>query len=139
MNLTAPTRAKDITREWQQIDAAGEILGRVASRIATLLMGKQKPYFVRHLDCGDYVVVTNVAKIKVTGKKLIQKIYTSYSGYPGGIKKEALKDLLVRKPEDVMRRAVAGMLPKNKLRDILLRRLYIYAGEEHPYKEKLKT
>lgn len=134
---TKPTRARDIQRTWYEVDMAGETLGRAATRIALFLMGKNKPYFVRHLDCGDYVVVTNAREFKVTGKKMTQKVYTTYSGYPGGLRKEALRDLRDRKPEEVVRRAVLGMLPKNKLRDQLMKRLYIFPGGEHPYKDKL--
>lgn len=133
---TKPTIAKQIQRFWHKIDAGDQILGRIATQIAVKLMGKSKPYFVRNLDCGDYVVVTNASKVRVTGKKAKQKIYTSYSGYPGGIRKEAFADLVTRKPEQVIRRAVSGMLPKNKLRDLLLKRLYVYEGDEHPYKDK---
>ena len=127
MKQTVATKAKQIDRQWHLVDAKGQILGRVATRIAVLLMGKSKAYFVRHLDCGDYVVVVNAKDVAVTGKKLTQKIYTTYSGYPGG-----------RKPEEVVRRGVCGMLPKNKLRDSMIKRLYIYSGEEHPHKDKFK-
>jgi len=132
------TKASDIKHLWHQIDVGGKTLGRVATGIATLLMGKSKPYFVKNMDCGDFVVVTNVSKIVATGNKLKQKIYTSYSGFPGGIRKEALGDLLQRKPTEVIRRAVYGMLPKNKLRDSMIKRLYLYKDAEHPYKDKLK-
>jgi large subunit ribosomal protein L13 len=119
-------------------NADNKILGRAATQIALLLMGKNKPYYVRHLDCGDNVVIINAEKVKVTGKKISTKIYTSYSGYPGGIKKEAFKDLIVRRPEEVLKRAVSGMLPKNKLRDQLLKRLYIFSGTEHKFIDKFK-
>ncbi len=138
-SMTKPTKARDIARSWFEVDMAGQTLGRAATKIALLLMGKSKPYFVRHLDCGDYVVVTNSRDFKVTGKKMTQKIYTSYSGYPGGLRKEALRDLLDRKPEEVVRRAVMGMLPKNKLRDLLMERLYIFPGGDHPYQEKINS
>lgn len=139
MNFTVATRAKDIERRWHLVDVGRETVGRIATKIATLLMGKSKPYFVRHLDCGDYVVVVNAKEVKVTGKKLIQKIYTTYSGYPGGLRSESLRDLMNRKPEEVMRRAVYGMLPKNKLRDSMIKRLHVFAGGEHTYTDKFKT
>lgn len=137
--VTKSTRAKDIQRAWHEVDMSDNTLGRVATKIAVLLMGKRKPYFVRHLDCGDYVVVTNAQNTKVTGNKLTQKVYTSYSGYPGGLRKEALREFLERNPEEVVRRAVLGMLPKNKLRDQLLKRLYIYPGIDHPHKDKFSA
>ncbi len=129
-------KAKEIDHRWHQINVKDQILGRVATQIAETLMGKSKPYFVRNLDCGDYVVVLNAAKVRVTGNKQTQKIYTRYSGYPGGIRREAFRDLLARRPTEVIRHAVMGMLPKNKLRDQMITRLYIYADSEHPYKEK---
>ena len=138
MKQTVATKAKQIDRQWHLVDAKGQILGRVATRIAVLLMGKSKAYFARHLDCGDYVVVVNAKDVAVTGKKLTQKIYTTYSGYPGGLRREAFRELLGRKPEEVVRRGVCGMLPKNKLRDSMIKRLYIYSGEEHPHKDKFK-
>lgn len=137
MQYTKPTKAGDIKREWHLIDAKGKVLGRAATQIAEALMGRQKPYFVRYLDMGDYVVVINAAHAKVTGNKAQDKIYTRYSGYPGGLKKEKFKDLLQRKPEEVLKRAVSGMLPKNKLRKKFLRRLYIYPYDKHPYQDKV--
>lgn len=137
-DITTSTKAKEISRVWHEVDMQGKILGREATHIATKLTGKAKPYFVRHLDCGDHVVVINAEKLVVTGQKLAQKVYTSYSGYPGGLRSEQLKDMLKRKPEEVVRRAVSGMLPKNKLRDQMLKRLHIYAGSEHPHAQQLK-
>jgi large subunit ribosomal protein L13 len=134
--ITKPTKVSEIKRFWHQIDAGDQILGRVATQIVVKLMGKNKPYFVRNLDCGDYVVVTNSAKVRVTGKKGKQKIYTSFSGYPGGLRSEAFEDLVKRKPEEIIRRAVSGMLPKNKLRDLFLKRLYVYEDDKHPYADK---
>ncbi|KKP59828.1 MAG: 50S ribosomal protein L13 [Candidatus Gottesmanbacteria bacterium GW2011_GWA1_34_13] len=136
MNFTKATKQEQIEHKWHLVDVKDKILGRIATDIALKLMGKNKLYFVRNMDCGDYVVVINIKDIKVTGKKLTQKIYTNYSGYPAGLRSEALKDLLNRKPEEVMYRAVAGMLPKNKLRNDLLKRLYLFAGAEHKYQEK---
>jgi len=134
---TKPTSIKSINRSWYLIDVKGQVLGRAATHIATKLIGKSKPMFVRNLDCGDYVVVINAEAVVVTGKKSDDKQYTSYSGYPGGIRKESLTHLQERRPVEVVRRAVAGMLPKNKLRAPLLKRLYIYAGNDHPYKAQL--
>lgn len=139
MQKTKPTRKNDIKRTWHLYDVSGKILGRVASEITTTLRGKSKPYFVSHLDCGDYVVVINASDIKVTGNKEKDKIYTRYSGYPGGLKKETLKEAMQKHPERVMRTAVSGMLPDNKLKDKLLKRLYVYPSSDHPYKDKFKT
>lgn len=136
--LTKPTKSKQIERSWHLIDVNNEILGRTATKIAGLLMGKGKAYFAKNMDCGDYVVITHAATVKVTGDKEKQKIYTRYSGYPGGLKKARLEEVRAKKPEQIVRHAVSGMLPKNKLRDQFLKRLYIYAGEEHPYRDKFK-
>lgn len=131
-----PTKAKDIIRSWHRIDVKGRVLGRIATQIAHTLMGKSKPYFVRHLDCGDYVVVVNSAHVVLTGKKETQKLYTRYSGYPGGLKVKALWQVRKEKPTELIRHAVWGMLPKNKLRDRLITRLYVYPGADHPYQTK---
>ena len=139
MNTTVATKQSDIRRVWHHIDANGKILGRIATHIAELLMGKQKPYFVSHLDCGDYVVITNAKDVVVTGKKEVQKKYYRHSGYPGGFRQETLDKRRLRRPEDIIKNAVKGMLPQNKLRDQMLKRLFIYAGGEHPYQDKLKT
>ena len=137
--ITQPTKAKDIKRAWHHIDVKDKTLGRVASEIAQLLMGKGKAYFVRNLDCGDYVVITNAKSVKVTGNKEIQKKYYRHSGYPGGFKVETLKDLRIRKPENVITHAVKGMLPDNRLQDKMLTRLFVFAGEEHTYQDKFKN
>src|SRR5258705_5977406 len=108
---TIATKTKEIKREWHLVDVKGKVLGRVAVEIAHLLMGKKKPYFVRHLDCGDYVVVVNASDVAVTGNKLTDKIYHRNSGYTSGLKSEALKDLKERRPEEVIMHAVRGMLP----------------------------
>lgn len=130
------TSAKDITREWHLIDVEGKTLGRISSNIATLLMGKNKANFVRNLDCGDFVVVTNAKNVKVTGNKESKKIYYRHSGYPGGFKQETLSELRARKPEDIIIHAVKGMLPQNRLRDQMLKRLKVYEGNEHEYADK---
>jgi large subunit ribosomal protein L13 len=134
--ITKATRLSDIQRTWHLIDAAGEVLGRVASGIAVKLMGKYKPNFVRNLDCGDNVVVLNASHVVTTGKKEKEKIYSHYSGYPGGRKAKALWQIRQKNPAEIIRHAVWGMLPNNKLRDRLVTRLYIYPEKEHPYKDK---
>lgn len=137
--MLKPTKISDIKRVWHLIDAKEQILGRLAGRIAEFLMGKTKPYFVRHLDCGDYVVVINAKEVKVTGKKEKQKKYYRYSGYPGGLKVKTLWQLRRENPRRIIYEAVRGMLPQNKLRDRMLTRLYVFAGEEHPYGDKIKN
>lgn len=117
------TKLSTIKHEHHEIDAKGQTLGRLATRVATLLVGKGKPYFVRHLDCGDFVTISNAAEVAVTGKKETQKMYTSYSGYPGGGKTISLKDLRRTKPNEIIRHAVLGMLPKNKLQAVWIQRL----------------
>lgn len=139
MKQTKSTKAEEITREWHMFDAKGKVLGRLATEIAHRLMGKAKPNFVRNLDCGDNVVVINANDYVVTGKKMDEKLYGNYSGYPGGLKQKALWQVRNEKPEEPIRHAVYGMLPKNKLRDRLIARLHIYTTENHPFKEKFAT
>lgn len=134
--MTKATKQSDIKRQWHHIDLKGKTLGRISGEIAKLLMGKGKSYFVRNLDCGDFVVVTSAKEVVTTGKKEEKKVYYRYSGYPGGLKKETLGELKQRKPEEVILHAVKGMLPQNKLRDRMLKRLFIFVGEENPYKDK---
>jgi len=136
---TKPTKLQDIKREWHLIDLKDKTLGRIATDIAKLLMGKNKPYFVRNLDCGDYVVAINSKKVAVTGKKETDKVYHRHSGYPGGKKEETLDKLRQRKPNEIIRHAVKGMLPQNKLRDRMLKRLFAFPGEEHKYQDKFKS
>ncbi len=136
---TASTKAQDITRKWHIVDAKGQVLGRIAVEIAHKLMGKGKPYFVRNMDCGDYVVVINVKDSVVTGRKEAEKTYGRYSGYPGGLKKKTLRQVKNEKPTEPMRNAVYGMLPKNKIRDRLITRLYIYADDKHPHADKINN
>lgn len=136
---TKSTKAVEIERSWHLIDVGGKILGRSATQIALLLMGKAKPYFVRHLDCGDYVIVLNAKEVKVTGKKELKKIYYRYSGYPGGLSSKKLEEVRAEKPEEIITHAVKGMLPQNRLRDKMLKRLFVFASDEHPYQDKLKT
>ncbi len=134
--FTKPTKAAEIKQSWHVVDVKGEVLGRVATKIANLLMGKSKPYFIKNLDCGDFVVVINAKAVKVTGKKENMKTYSRHSGYPGGFKAERLEELRERKPEDMIIHAVKGMLPQNKLRASMLKRLYVFAGKEHTYADK---
>ena len=129
-------KINEIKHDWHLIDVNDKILGRVSSQIAELLMGKSKPYFVRNLDCGDFVVVINAKTVKTTGNKETKKEYFRHSGYPGGFKKETLKDLRLRNPEEIVKHAVKGMLPQNRLRDKMLGRLFIFEGEKHTYGEK---
>ena len=135
---TNTMKAKDIKREWHVIDAENKILGRLSVEVARLLMGKNKPNFVPYLDGGDYVVITNASKIKVTGKKLEQKKYYTHSGYPHGLKTETLQATLVRKPVHVIEHAVKGMLPKNRLGAKMIKKLKVFAGSEHPYGSRVK-
>ncbi len=135
---TKPISAKTIQRKWTLVDAKNQVLGRIATDIATMLMGKRKVNQVPYLDMGDYVVVVNAAQVKVTGKKEDNKIYGNYSGYPGGLRERTLKEVREKKPDDIIRFAVSGMLPKNKLRDQRLARLFIYKDENHPYQDKVK-
>ncbi len=135
---TLSTKISEVSRSWHLIDVKGQILGRAAVTVALKLMGKGKPNFVRNLDCGDYVVVINAAHVTTTGRKEKEKLYGNYSGHPGGLKQKALWQVRLEKPTEPMKRAVFGMLPKNKLRDRLVTRLYIYPEAEHPYQEKFK-
>lgn len=121
---------KNIKRETHKIDASGKILGRLATEVANLLMGKNKPMFVPYLDTGDYVVVTNAAKVKLTGKKMQEKKYTRHSGYPGGLRVETFDKIITRKPTFALEHAVKGMLPGSKLGKAMIKKLTVYAGEK---------
>lgn len=123
----------EIERKWWLIDAEGKVLGRLATEISILLQGKRNPEFVKFMDSGDFVIVINAEKVKVTGKKLEQKKYYSHSGYPGGIREKTLKELLEENPEDVLRKAVWGMIPKNKLGRAMFKKLKVYTGPDHPH------
>lgn len=131
--------AKAIQNQWFIVDANGVVLGRLASVLAQRLMGKHKADYSAHLSMGDAIVVINAANIKVTGAKLEDKVYYHHTGYPGGIKEIALKDLLAKDPTEVIRHAVKGMLPKNRLQDVRLGNLKIYAGSEHPHEAQKPT
>lgn len=139
MKQTKPTKISEVKREWQLIDLDGKILGRVATDIAKLLMGKHKVNFVRNLDMGDNVVVINARQVKVTGNKEKLKTYYRHSGYPGGFKAETLANLRKRNPQDIIIRAVSGMLPQNRLKDKMLKRLFVFAESEHSYADKFKV
>lgn len=130
---TKPTKISQIERAWHLINAKDEVLGRLSTKIATLLTGKNKPYFVSNLDCGDHVVVINADKIKVTGNKETQLNYYSYSGYPGGLKETRFDKMIARKPEYPLTHAVKGMVPKNRLGQQIIKKLHVYAGNAHPY------
>jgi large subunit ribosomal protein L13 len=133
MQKTWTAKPGEIERRWFVVDAEGKTLGRLATRIADLLRGKGKPQYTPHVDTGDFVVVVNAEKIVVTGKKLDDKIYYRHSGYPGGLKERTLREELERRPTEVLRKAVRGMLPKNRLARQQLNKLKIYAGPEHPH------
>jgi large subunit ribosomal protein L13 len=124
---------KDRQRDWYVVDAEGKTLGRLATQLADALRGKRKPEYTPHVDTGDFVVVVNAEKVAVTGDKLEKKLYWRHSGYPGGIRSRSLGEQLKRRPEEVIRRAVRGMLPRNRLGRAQLRKLKIYAGPEHPH------
>jgi len=130
---TYSAKKGEITREWYVVDAEGQILGRLATQIADRLRGKGKPGYTPHVDTGDFVVVVNADKIAVTGTKLDSKMYYRHSGYPGGLKQRSLREQLERRPTEVIRKAVKGMLPKNKLANQQITKLKIYAGPEHPH------
>ena len=130
---TYSPKKQDIDRKWYIVDAKGKRLGRLATEIAVKLRGKDKPQFAPHIDCGDYVIVINAKDIAVTGNKMEDKYYYRHSGYPGGLRKKPLKQLLEEDPEDVIIRAVRGMIPRNKLRKEVMMKLKVFAGSEHPH------
>ncbi|MFH0768451.1 MAG: 50S ribosomal protein L13 [Chloroflexota bacterium] len=136
---TYSIKASDIKREWHSVDASGQILGKLATQVASLLMGKHKPDFCRHLDIGDFVVVVNAEKICVTGDKARQKLYYRHSGYPGGFKSVSLEKTMQTHPTRVIEHAVKGMLPHNRLEARMMKRLRIYVGDNHPHRSQLKA
>lgn len=136
---TYTPKENELKREWFVVDAGGQILGRLASKLAHRLRGKHKPEFAPHVDNGDFLVVINAAKVAVTGKKLDQKMYYKHTNYPGGLKERTLRQMLDKKPEEVLRAAVKGMLPKNRLARRLLTKLKVYAGTEHPHAPQKPT
>lgn len=130
---TYSARAQDIERKWYVVDATDQTLGRMASQLATVLRGKHKPIFTPHVDCGDFVIVINAEKIHVTGNRLDDKKYYRHSGYPGGLREMTLRQMLARTPERVISEAVRRMLPKSNLGRLMLKKLKVYAGPEHPH------
>ena len=130
---TYSAKASELAPRWYVIDAEGQVLGRLATQIAQVLRGKHKPTFTPHLNCGDFVIVINAAKVDVTGKRLDQKMYYRHSQYPGGLKTESLRQMLARHPDRVIQHAVKGMLPHNKLGDDMMDRLKVYGGPVHPH------
>src|SRR5213592_4006199 len=133
MKKTWNAKPGEVTRRWYLVDAEGKTLGRLATQIADTLRGKVKPEYTPHVDTGDFVVVVNAEKIAVTGKKLDEKLYRRHSGYPGGLRTRTLREELNRRPTEVLRKAVKGMLPRNRLARAQLTKLKIYAGPEHPH------
>jgi large subunit ribosomal protein L13 len=136
---TVSANAKTVNKQWVVVDAQGEILGRLSSKIAMIIRGKNKPEYTPHVDCGDNVIVINADKIKLTGNKLSDKTYTSYTGYPGGQRFISPKELLAKHPTRVIEKAVRGMLPKTKLGAKLYTNLFVYAGSEHPHAAQSPT
>jgi large subunit ribosomal protein L13 len=130
---TYVTKREDVEREWYVVDASGQTLGRLATQVARVLRGKHKPIYSASVDTGDYVIVVNAERIHVTGRKLDQKIYYRYSGYPGGLKEITLRNLLQKHPTRVIEHAVRGMLPKNRLGRRMFKKLKVYAGPDHPH------
>ena len=130
---TLSAKKEEVERKWYIIDAENEVVGRLCSRIAHVLRGKHKPSFTPHVDCGDYVIVLNADKVRFTGQKMNKKEYLTFSGYPGGQKSATPRDLMVKHPGKVVENAVRGMLPKTKLGRAMFKKLFVYAGEEHPH------
>jgi large subunit ribosomal protein L13 len=130
---------KDVNSQWYVVDADGQVLGRMATRVARLLTGKNKAVFTPFLDTGDHVIIVNAAKVKLTGKKLTDKFYRRHTGYPGGMREISAGDLLARNPEKLVREAVTGMLPKTKLGRAMAKKLRIYRGPEHPHQAQQPT
>jgi large subunit ribosomal protein L13 len=133
---TYSAKPGEVARDWYLVDAEGQTLGRLATQIADTLRGKRKPQFTPHVDTGDFVIVVNADKIAVTGNKLDQKMYHRHSGYPGGLRSRTLREQLDRRPTEVIRKAVRGMLPKNKLARRQIVKLKVYAGPEHPHESQ---
>lgn len=139
MKRTYQAKKEEIDAKWYVVDADGKVLGRLASKLASVLRGKNKPIFTPHVDTGDFVVVVNAKKVVLTGKKLLDKSYYHYTGYPGGIREMSAEKMMAKKPTEVLRIAVKGMLPKNALGRQMLRKLKVYAGPEHPHAAQKPT
>ena len=122
-----------VQRNWYVVDGTNQTVGRMSSRIASVLRGKNKAYYTPHVDCGDFVIIINADKIQFSGNKMDEKVYINFSGYPGGKKEEVAKDLLKRRPEVILERAIKGMLPKNRLGRKMYKKLFVYAGDQHPH------
>lgn len=133
MKTTKVAKKEEVTRDWYLVDADNKVLGRMATEIANILRGKKKPIYTPSVDTGDFVVVVNAEKLQLTGNKLADKMYYHHTGFPGGIKSITASKLIEKKPEDLIRKAVKGMLPKNKLARHMLKKLKVYAGPEHPH------
>ena len=133
---TKHANAATVQRTWYVVDGTNQTVGRMCARIAAVLRGKNKAYYTPHVDCGDYVIVINAEKVAFTGNKLDQKLYQNFSGYLGGLREENAGDLLKRRPEAIIERAVKGMLPKNRLGRKMYKKLFVYAGSEHPHKSQ---
>ncbi|HDZ61870.1 MAG TPA: 50S ribosomal protein L13 [Nitrospirae bacterium] len=133
---TILAKKTDIVRKWHLVDADGQVLGRLASRVASILRGKTKTIYTPNVDTGDFVVIINAAKVRLTGNKLEDKTYYHHSGYPGGIKKKTAKEIMENKPEQLLMSAIHGMLPKNKLGRVQLKKLKVYSGAEHPHQSQ---
>jgi large subunit ribosomal protein L13 len=136
---TYVAKPSDRERHWVLVDASGKTLGRLATQLADILRGKRKPEYTPHIDTGDFVIVVNAEKVRVTGDKLQKKTYRRHSGYPGGLRERTLSEMLARRPEEVIRRAVKGMLPRNRLARQQLRKLKVYAGPDHPHEAQKPT
>lgn len=130
---TKHANSATVQRNWYVVDGTNQTVGRMCARIAAILRGKNKAYFSPHVDCGDYVIITNADKVVFTGTKLDDKTYINFSGYPGGKKEETARNLMARRPDAVLEKAIKGMLPKNKLGRKVIKKLYVYAGAEHPH------
>ena len=126
-------KPQEVERKWYVVDAEGKTLGRLAAEVAMVLRGKRKPIYTPHVDCGDYVIIINAEKVEVTGKKRKEKIYKRHTGYPGGLRVITFEKLQAKKPEEIIRHAVKGMLPKGPLGNQMLTKLHVYAGPEHPH------
>ncbi len=130
---TQAAKKEEVQRQWYVVDATDQVLGRLASKVAKILRGKHKPNFTPHVDTGDYVIIINADKVRLTGKKMTDKVYVRYSGYPGGERTLTPKDILKKHPERLVEMAVRGMLPKNRLGRQMFKKLFVYAGDQHPH------
>ena len=133
MKNTYMQKKEEVSRNWYVIDATDMTLGRLAAKVATILRGKHKPTYTPHIDCGDYVIVVNASKVNLTGNKLDKKIYYNHSGYPGGLRERTARTMIENYPEEMIERAVKGMLPKGRLGRQMYKKLFVYAGSDHPH------